>query len=196
MTADAVSRVAIGEHWTKHVDQVRRFAGRAIWDAAEAQQDALAAIDAARRLAADLVDRLARTVSEGEHLATCLARGPAGEPGLAADLALSRRGRRCLTDREGAGTTFGALLVLAALSGAPLGLVLRSCRDPCHTAPAHESTLRGWVLRDRHAHPLSRGAVRTIARGGRRPHPALPPHPEEGTHYEKAYSLYATGDEG
>ncbi|WP_228555793.1 hypothetical protein, partial [Catenulispora pinisilvae] len=77
-----------------------------------------------------------------------------------------------------------------------IGLILRSCRDPCHTTPGHESTLRGWVLRDRRAHPLSRGAIRTIAHAGRRPHPALPQHPEEGTRYEKAYSLYAAGEEG
>jgi hypothetical protein len=196
MTAEATARTAAGERWTRHADHVRRRAGRAIWDAAEAEPDALKAIDAARGLAADLVDRLVRTTSEGEHLATCLARGRVGEPGLAADLALTRRGRRCLTDREGAGTTFGALLVLGALTSAPIGLILRSCRDPCHSAEGHESTLCGWVVRDRRAHPLSRGAVRTIAHGGRRPHPALPQHPEEGTHYEKAYSLYAEGEEG
>ena len=191
----AAARTATGDTWIRHPDHVRRRAGRAIWDAAEAEPDALAAIDAARRLAADLVDRLVRTAAEGEHLATCLAHGRDGEPGLAADLALSRRGRRCLTDREGAGTTFGGLLVLGALTGAPAGLILRSCRDPCHTTTSHESTVRGWVVRERHAHPLSRGAVRTIAHGGRRPHPALPHHSEEGTEYEKAYSLYAEGEE-
>jgi hypothetical protein len=197
MTADAAATRTTGDDlWTRHPDHVRRRAGRAIWDAAEAEADPLEAIDAARRLAADLVDRLARSTSEGEHLATCLAHGRAGEPGLAADLALSRRGRRCLTDREGAGTTFGALLVLGAIGNAPIGLILRSCRDPCHADPGHESTVCGWVVRDRRAHPLSRGAVRTIAHGGRRPHPALPQHPEEGTHYEKAYSLYAAGEEG
>lgn len=194
--AEAAARTAAGAPWTRSPDHVRRRAGRAIWDAAEAEPDPLAAIDAARRLAADLVDRLARTASAGEHLATCLAHGRDREPGLAADLALSRRGRRCLTDREGAGTTFGGLLVLGALTGAPVGLLLRSCRDPCHTAAGHESTLRGWVLRERRAHPLSRGAVRTIAHGGRKPHPALPQHPEEGTQYEKAYTLYAAGEEG
>ncbi|MEY9894180.1 hypothetical protein ABIA31_007864 [Catenulispora sp. MAP5-51] len=184
------------EGWTRHPDQVRRRAGRAIWDAAETEPDPLAAIDTARHLAADLVDRLARTAPEGDHLATCLAHARGPDPGLAADLALARHGRRCLTDREGAGTTFGGLLVLGALTGAPIALLLRSCRDPCHAAPGHESTLRGWVLRERRAHPLSRGAVRTIAHGGRRPHPALPQHPEEGTNYEKAYSLYASGEEG
>lgn len=200
--ARTAAEAATAEGWTRYPDQVRRRAGRAIWDAAEAEPDPLAAIDAARRLAADLVDRLARTAPQGDHLATCLAHagthghthGP--EPGLAADLALTRHGRRCLTDREGAGTTFGGLLVLGALTGAPIALLLRTCRDPCHTAAGHESTLRGWVLRDRRAHPLSRGAVRTIAHGGRRPHPALPQHPEEGTHYEKAYTLYDTGEEG
>ncbi|MEY9932942.1 hypothetical protein ABH926_007595 [Catenulispora sp. GP43] len=223
--ARTTAAAAAAEGWIRHPDQVRRRAGRAIWDAAESEPDPLAAIDAARRLAADLVDRLARTAPEGDHLATCLAhaRGPdpgpadlsltadpgltanpsltanpglSADPGLAADLALTRRGRRCRTDREGAGTTFGGLLVLGALTGAPIGLLLRSCRDPRHTAGGHESTLRGWVLRDRHAHPLSRGAVRTIAHAGRRPHPALPRHPEEGTQYEKAYSLYAEGEEG
>ena len=194
--AAAAARTAAGEGWIRRAEHVRRRAGRAIWDAAEAEPDPLAAIDAARRLAADLVDRLARTVPDGEHLATCLARGRGSEPGLAADLALTRRGRRRRTDREGAGTTFGGLLVLGALTGAPVGLLLRSCRDPCHTAAGHESTMRGWVVRDRRAHPLSRGAVRTIAHGGRRPHPALPQHPEEGTYYEKAYSLYAVGEEG
>lgn len=192
--AAAARTTAGGGTWIRRPDHVRRRAGRAIWDAAEAEPDPLAAIDAARRLAADLVDRLARTAADGEHLATCLAHGRDGEPGLAADLALSRRGRRRVTDREGAGTTFGGLLVLGALTGAPVGLILRSCRDPCHTAAGHESTVHGWVVRDRRAHPLSRGAVRTIARG-RRPHPALPRHQEEGTKYEKAYSLYAEGKE-
>ena len=195
MTAEAAALTARGDQWTRHPDRVRRRAGRAIWDAAEAEPNPLAAIDAARRLAADLVDRLVRTAPDGEHLATGLAHGRGGEPGLAADLALSRRGRRCLTDREGAGTTFGGLLVLGALTGAPVGLILRSCRGPCHTAPGHESTLRGWVVRERRAQPMSRGAVRTIAGGGRRPHPALPQHPEEGTHYEKAYTLYQGGEE-
>lgn len=196
MTAEAAAaRTATADRWTRHPEHVRRRAGRAIWDAAEAEPDPLEAIDAARRLAADLVDRLARTALDGEHLATCLAHGRGDEPGLAADLALSRRGRRCLTDREGAGTTFGGLLVLGALTGAPIGLILRSCRDPCHTMPGHESTLRGWVVRERRAQPMSRGAVRTMARGGRRPHPALPQHPEEGTHYEKAYTLYQAGEE-
>ena len=194
--AEAAARTAAGDTWIRHPDPVRRRAGRAIWDAAETEPNPLAAIDAARRLAAGLVDRLARTAADGEHLATCLAHGRGCEPGLAADLALSRRGRRCLTDREGAGTTFGGLLVLGALTGAPVALILRSCRDPCHTTAGHKSTVRGWVVRDRHAHPLSRGAVRTIAHGGRRPHPALPYHPEEGTEYEKAYSLYAAGEEG
>jgi hypothetical protein len=125
-----------------------------------------------------------------------LAQRRAPDPGLAADLALTRRGRRCLTDRAGAGTTFGALLVLGTLTATPIALLLRTCRDPCHAAPDHTSTLRGWVVRDRRAHPLSRGAVRTIAHAGRRPHPALPQHPEEGTRYEKAYSLYREGEEG
>jgi len=196
MTAEATARTGTGDLWTRHPGQVRRQAGRAIWGAAEAEPDPLAAIDAARRLAADLVNRLARGTPEGEHLATCLAQGRRGEPGLAADLALSRRGRRCLTDHEGAGTTFGALLVLGALTSAPIGLILRSCRGPCHSATGHESTVCGWVVRDRRAHPLSRGTVRTIARAGRRPHPALPQHPEEGTRYEKAFSLYEEGEEG
>jgi hypothetical protein len=194
-TAAAEAVEAAVEGWTRHPGQVRRRAGRAIWDAAEAEPDPLAAIDSARHLAADLVDRLSRTAPEGDHLATCLAHARGPDPGLAADLALARHGRRCLTDREGAGTTFGGLLVLGALTGAPIALLLRTCRDPCHTVAGHESTLRGWVVRDRHAHPLSRGAVRTIAHGGRRPHPALPRHPEEGTHYEKAYTLYDAGEE-
>ncbi|GAA1967165.1 hypothetical protein [Catenulispora subtropica] len=193
MTADAVSR-APSRLWTKHADQVARAAGRAIWDAAESVPDPLAAIAAARRLAGDLLDRLARTAATGEHLATCLARGDDGTPGLAADLAMSRRDRRCLTDRAGAGTTFGALLLLGALTGEPIGIVLRSCRDPCHTVPGHQSAVRGWLLREGYAHPLSRGAIRTVV-GGRTPHPALPDHPEEGTRYEKAYSLYPPGDE-
>lgn len=195
MTAEATGSPGTGRPWTRHPGHVRRQAGRAIWGAAEAEPDPLAAIDAARRLAADLVDRLARGTSEGEHLATCLARGRHGEPGMAADLALSRRGHHCLTDREGAGTTFGALLVLGTLTGAPIGLILRSCRGPCHAVVGHESAVCGWVVRDRWARPLSRGAVRTIARGGRRPHPALPQHPEEGTRYEKAFSLYVEGEE-
>lgn len=196
MTADAPRRTAARDRWIRQTDQVRSRAGRAIWEAAETRPDPLAAIDAARLLAADLVDRLVRTAPEGENLATCLAHGRNGDPGMGADLAMSRRGRRCRTDREGAGTTFGALLVLGALTGAPIGLILRSCRGPCPSAGGHQSTVRGWVVRDRRAHPMSRGAVRTIARGGRRPHPALPQHPEEGTHYEKAYSLYAEGEEG
>jgi hypothetical protein len=209
MTAEATPRTAARDRWTRQTDQVRSRAGRAIWHAAETEPDPLAAIEGARRLAADLVDRLVRTTPEGDHLATCLAHGRHGEPGLGADLAMSRRGRRCHTDREGAGTTFGALLVLGALTGAPIGLILRSCRGPCPSAAghesaghesghesSHESTVRGWVVRDRRAQPMSRGAVRTIARAGRRPHPALPQHPEEGTRYEKAYSLYAEGEEG
>ncbi|MBS2554749.1 hypothetical protein KGQ19_48650, partial [Catenulispora sp. NL8] len=144
MTAEAAApRADTGDHWTRRTDHVRRRAGRAIWDAAEAEPNPLEAISTARHLAADLVDRLARTAPQGEHLATCLAHGRPGEPGLAADLALSRRTRRCLTDREGAGTTFGALLVLGTLTRAPIGLILRTCRDPCHTTPGHESTLRG-----------------------------------------------------
>lgn len=193
MTAEATARIP-SRLWTKDAGDVRRRAGQAIWHAAEGVPDPLAAIDSARRLADDLLDRLARTACEGEHLATCLARGDAGEPGLAADLAMSRRDRACLTDRAGAGTTFGALLLLGALTGEPVGIVLRTCRGPCHTAPGHESTVRGWLLRERYAQPLSRGAIRTVA-GGRVPHPALPEHPEEGTRYEKAYSLYPVGDE-
>lgn len=195
MTADAASRVPARHAWTRHADQVRRRTGRAIWDAAEAAADPLAAIQAARRLADDLLDRLARTVGDGEHVATGLARGDDGRPGLAADLAIARRGRGFLTDRAGAGAAFAALLLLGALTGEPVGIVLRSCRDPCHTAAGHLSTVRGWLLRERHAHPLSRGAIRTVA-GGRIPHPALPDHPEEGTRYEKAYSLYVAGEEG
>jgi hypothetical protein len=194
MTADAPASRAPSRPWTKHADQVRRRTGRAIWDAAEGVPDPLAAIGAARRVADDLLDRLAGTIAPGEHLATCLARGDDGEPGLAADLALSRRGRRCLTDRAGAGAPFGALLLLGALTGEPIGIVLRSCRDPCHTLPGHRSTVRGWLFRERHAQPLSRGAIKTVA-GGRIPHPALPDHPEEGTQYEKAYTLYGMGDE-
>jgi hypothetical protein len=195
MTADAASRATSHRLWTKQADQVARQAGRAIWDAAESIPDPLAAIADARRVADDLLDRLAGTAAVGDHLATCLARGDDGSPGLAADLAMARRDRSCLTDRAGAGTTFGALLLLGALTGEPVGIVLRSCRDPCHSAAGHESTVRGWLLRERYAHPLSRGAIRAVV-GGRRPHPALPEHPEEGTRYEKAYSLYSSGDEG
>ncbi|MFL6113311.1 MAG: hypothetical protein ACJ786_18415 [Catenulispora sp.] len=201
MTADAASRAPSRHLWTKDADRVRRRTGRAIWHAAEAAADPLAVIETARRLAEDVIDRLARAADDGEHLLTGLARGDDGEAGLAADLAMSRHGRRCLTDRAGAGTTFGALLLLGALTGEPVGIVLRSCRDPCHTADGHQSAVRGWLLRDRFAQPLSRGAIRTVVRGGRAPHPALsphpalPPHPEEGTRYEKAYSLYAAGEE-
>ncbi|MBW8804093.1 MAG: hypothetical protein JF587_09600 [Catenulisporales bacterium] len=195
MTADAASRTPSRNLWIKNADRVRRRTGRAIWHAAEVAADPLAAIETARRLAEDVIDRLTRAADDGEHLLTCLARGDDGEAGLAADLAMSRRGRRCLTDRAGAGTTFGALLLLGALTGEPVGIVLRSCRDPCHTADGHQSTVRGWLLRDRFAQPLSRGAIRTVVHGGRAPHPALPPHPEEGTSYEKAYSLYSAGEE-
>ena len=193
MTAEATRRIS-SRLWTKYADHVRRRTGRAIWDAAEALADPLAAIEAARRLADGLLDRLARAGTAGEHLATGLARGDDGLPGLAADLALSRRERGCLTDREGAGTAFGALLLLGALTGEPVGIVLRSCRDPCHLMPGHTSMVRGWLLHERRAQPLSRGAIKTVA-GGRVPHPALPEHPEEGTQYEKAFSLYLEGQE-
>jgi hypothetical protein len=193
MTAEAARRIS-ARLWTKDVDDVRSRTGRAIWDAAEGLPDPLAAIDAARQVADSLLDRLARGVSAGEHLATALARGDDGMPGLAADLALSRRERGCLTDRAGAGTVFAGLLLLGALTGEPVGIVLRSCRDPCHTMPGHVSTVRGWLLHERRAQPLSRGAIKTVA-GGRVPHPALPEHPEEGTRYEKAYLLDLRGDE-
>ncbi|GAA2064445.1 hypothetical protein GCM10009839_89930 [Catenulispora yoronensis] len=201
MTAEAAARTS-SRLWTKHADHVHRRTGRAIWDAAEGLPDPLTAIAAARRTAEDLLDRLARAAPEGEHLLTALARADDGyggrpdgeEAGLAADLALSRRGPRCLTDRAGAGAGFAGLLLLGALTGEPVGLVLRSCRDPCHALAGHESTVRGWLLREGHAEPLSRGAIRTVA-GGRVPHPALPGHPEEGTRYEKAYSLYVAGNE-
>ncbi|MFD0634366.1 hypothetical protein ACFQ9X_25250 [Catenulispora yoronensis] len=109
MTAEAAARTS-SRLWTKHADHVHRRTGRAIWDAAEGLPDPLTAIAAARRTAEDLLDRLARAAPEGEHLLTALARADDGyggrpdgeEAGLAADLALSRRGPRCLTDRAGA----------------------------------------------------------------------------------------------
>ncbi|NUR63595.1 MAG: hypothetical protein HOV87_33785, partial [Catenulispora sp.] len=74
MTAEATRRNSC-RPWIKDVDHVRRRTGRAIWDAAEGLPDPLAAIEAARRLAEELLDRLARGVAAGEHLATGLARG-------------------------------------------------------------------------------------------------------------------------
>lgn len=191
----AAARTDTGSPWTRSPDHVRRRTGRAIWDAAEAEPDPLAAIDTARHLAADLVDRLTRTAPEGDHLATCLAHAHPAEPGLAADLPLTRHHHRTHTDREAAGTTFGSLLVLGALTNTPVAMILRTCHNPCPRTTPHDSTLQGWVLRAHHAHPLSRGAIRTIAHGGKKPHPALPQHPEEGTRYEKAYTLYTAGEE-
>jgi hypothetical protein len=153
------------------------------------------AIAEARECAVDLVDRLVRTAGPGEHLVLCVTKQAGGVPTLHAALAISgsRAGGDCedraeVPDDESR-RTVGALLMFGRLAREPVGLIMRSCEDGRHDVPGHACVVRGWVVRDGRAHPMSQGAIRNVAGGGLGPHPCLPPHPLTGTRYESAYPL-------
>ena len=155
------------------------------------------AIAEARKSAADLVDRLVRTAGPGEHLVLCVTKQAGGVPALHAALTIS--GSRASDDggdddrAEASGDetrrTVNALLMFGRLAREPVGLIMRSCEDSRHDAGGHACVVRGWVVRDGRAHPMSQGAIRNVAGGGLGPHPCLPPHPLTGTRYESAYQL-------
>lgn len=143
----------------------------------------------ARRSATELIDRLVRTTGPGEHLVLCVTQQAGGVPALHAALAVTRLGDTVRLPTDEARRTLGALLMFGQLAAEPVGLIMRSCEDDRHDAAGHSCVVRGWVVRDGQAEPMSQGAVRNVAGGGLGPHPCLPPHPLTGTRYESAYSL-------
>lgn len=155
-----------------------------------------AAIAVARQYAADLIDRLVRTASPGEHFVACVTRRVGREPSVHAGLVIVRPTTRD-TDPPRAQISdpptrrrFAALLMFGRLTEEPVGLIMRSCADADHDAPGHSCVVRGWVAQRGRAAQLRASTVRVLAGGALGPHPCLPPHPTEGVQYEKAYSLY------
>jgi hypothetical protein len=155
---------------------------RALTEAAELHERPIQVLQPAMTQAAHIVMALVSGAGDGRHEVHILV--PHADGDLEYTLAYARSGRTIAFPEDGTEQTVVMLLAIANLTGRPGTMTLKSRPHAAGLDP-HQSTLRGWRLRDQSVQPMTDGELIafTTTRGDE------PAAPESGARFRTAFPI-------